>query len=224
MNQFVPQLMLGNALANSTNFPDFDPRWIQLDSWHIGAQYFMGLCPDGVSTKCKSDWIARAATGKLIPVEPGEVIETSIGLQKYDGNRSLWILSIGVLGQADRTSQVIVHKPFMGLLNKTIASADWMDYRYSDVFVGSCLENYGMRQRENFPNTWDMDIRIYSEVSGWQEEWSVNNFHRCDGWNPPMTNVESWNTSFTSQSVHWTATLGKVGTTKSNIQRVLASK
>jgi len=42
-NQFVPQLMLGNALAQSTGPPKYDPIWVQLDSWHFGAQYFMGI-------------------------------------------------------------------------------------------------------------------------------------------------------------------------------------
>ena len=41
-NQFVPQLMLGSTLCNSSNAPDYDPIWCKLSTWHIGAQYFMG--------------------------------------------------------------------------------------------------------------------------------------------------------------------------------------
>ena len=83
MNQFVPQLMLGNALANSTNGPEYHPSWIKMDTWHIGAQYFMGLCvrndtfPDGFECD-KETWVAKAATGRLVPVEPGELIETRL--------------------------------------------------------------------------------------------------------------------------------------------------
>lgn len=215
MNQFVPQLMLGNALANSTNYPDFKPHWLQLGSWHVGAQYFMGLCPDGKSTDCKADWIARAATGELIPVEPGERIETMFRLVPSRKNL-VWELSIGVQNQPERTSVLVVDKPFMGLLSRISAreARDWSDELYDLVYVGSCLENYGMEQRENFPTTWEMEIGVsaptQTPMKGWQHEWSVNHFHRCNSWDPPLTQVQSWNSSSNAQKVFWTANTGQV--------------
>ena len=109
MNQFVPQLMLGNTLANSTNGSEYNPKWIKMDAWHIGAQYFMGLCvqndtfPDGFECD-KETWIAKAATGRwLIPVEPGELIETRF---EFDAQH-VWRLHIGVVGGGpDRQSHV----------------------------------------------------------------------------------------------------------------------
>eukprot|EP01084_Bolivina_argentea_P210558 358344_1 len=39
-NQFVPQLMLGNVLCNSTNSGDYKPSWCKLTEWHIQSQYY----------------------------------------------------------------------------------------------------------------------------------------------------------------------------------------
>ena len=35
-NQFVPQLMLGRTLCDSSNHPDYSPVWCTLHKWHIG--------------------------------------------------------------------------------------------------------------------------------------------------------------------------------------------
>ena len=85
MNQFVPQLMLGNALANSTNAPDYNPIWIEMDSWHVGSQYFMALCNGTSGTFDCKNWIPKAATGKLVAVQPGEMVETSFVLKEEKG-------------------------------------------------------------------------------------------------------------------------------------------
>lgn len=40
MNQFVPQLILGNALDSSSGPPLYMPKWGQHDTWQFGAHYF----------------------------------------------------------------------------------------------------------------------------------------------------------------------------------------
>lgn len=195
MNQFVPQLMLGDALANSTNSPYYKPEWIKLDSWHIGAQYFMGLC---VKNETYSDgfecdpqtWLGRAATGRLVPVEPGEVVETSFELiQQRRGNskrfQRLWRLSIFVVGGGpDRRSVVIVDRPFMGLVE---ATKTWDEEIYENVYIGSCLENYGMESADDYPPGWQMNMEIWSPDSGtWWDAWRVDEKPTCP-WQPKST-------------------------------------
>lgn len=84
MNQFVPQLMLGNALCNSSNAPDYHPHWAKLTGWAIGAQYFFGVCDegsDGAYNCTAQSWTDKAATGALVPVEEGELISVSWAMQ-----------------------------------------------------------------------------------------------------------------------------------------------
>lgn len=40
MNQFVPQLILGNALDGSSGAPAFKPKWGMHTKWSFGAHYF----------------------------------------------------------------------------------------------------------------------------------------------------------------------------------------
>ena len=222
MNQFVPQLMLGNALANSSNDPDYDPQWIQLETWHIGAQYFMGLCPPYLSqstttttttttpstatagnASCRDSWIPKAATGDLIAVNPGEVIETTFRLVKGGGRRLQWQLRIGVLGQPHRTSVLVVDRPFLGLVPSTTT---WDEDVYEHVYVGSCcLENYGMIESKNYPPSWQIRMEIWSpgRLVDWKD-WRVAPKPTCD-WQPKSTVMS--NDTLTMQRAIWKANL-----------------
>ena len=194
MNQFVPQLMLGNALAHSTNFPDYNPIWMKMDEWHIGAQYFFALtCNHTEARKHSSDapsyfskhepcWIPKAATGKLIKVEPGELIETTFKLIQVSGSNDWeWHLRIGVVGaHPTRWSLVVVREPFMGFIpQKNGKSTSWQDDIYKNVTVGSCLENYGMKTSRNYPPTWEIIMDIIVNEKQWQP--SMDNFY-WDNW------------------------------------------
>jgi hypothetical protein len=77
MNQFVPQLMLGNPLCNSTGAPDFKPIWHEESSWVFGAQYFFELFNETANATQ-----GHAATGETFPVKEGEVIFTRYTLSK----------------------------------------------------------------------------------------------------------------------------------------------
>jgi len=213
MNQFVPQLMLGNALANSTNFPHYDPIWIELDQWHIGAQYFMGLCvpnasfPDGFDCNRDQPFVAKAATGDLIKVNPGEVVETSFELL-HVRNRVEWELRIGVMGTG-RFSVVLADTPFMGLVNST---KSWMEDTYAEVYVGSCLENYGMESPRNYPKTWEILIEVLghdsnkANVSMWNQ-WHMDHDRDCL-WQP-RSSVQSRSGGYWQRAI-WNATLSSI--------------
>lgn len=212
--------MLGNVLANSSNYPDYEPQWLELDEWHIGAQYFMGLtCNttndhkshlDEIGTDVTDEpcWIAKAATGKLVKVDPGEVIETTFELiQISDESDWEWHLRIGVVGaDPSRWSSVVSRRPFMGLLPGTA----WQDEIYKNVTIGSCLENYGMESSANFPLEWkiSMDVDTSSTKSTTESfawtDWATGGEPKCS-WLPHSTlsNTEG----STWQEATWTAVL-----------------
>ena len=220
MNQFVPQLMLGNVLANSSNYPDYHPQWIALDQWHIGAQYFMALpCNSTEPDNDKPCWIPKAATGKLVQVEPGEMIETTFTLvQVSDETVWEWHLRIGVVGaHPSRWSMVVARQPFMGLVPGTA----WQDDIYRNVTVGSCLENYGMTSQDSYPPLWKITMDVITTdtttpISGQKQElenptkdndfewddWAFGGGPKCS-WMPhsTLTNAEG----STWQRAIWTA-------------------
>ena len=66
MNQFVPQLMLGNPLCDSTGPPLYKPIWHEHTTWVIGSQYFFELFNH---TANKTE--GHAATGELFDVKAG---------------------------------------------------------------------------------------------------------------------------------------------------------
>lgn len=209
MNQFVPQLMLGNALANSTNAPDYKPIWIEMDSWHIGSQYFMALCNGTSGTFDCKNWIPKAATGKLVAVKPGEMVETSFVLKEEKGcckkSRLVWMLRMGVVGGGpERQSLVVVNRPFMGLVNST---KSWGEAIYDDIYVGSCLENYNMKSASSYPAKWEIHVHV-RDAPGRDEtfwhDWNLDQTPGCP-WQPVSTITNS--IDVVGQRVKWKAEL-----------------
>ena len=159
-NQFVPQLMLGSALCNSSNAAvdpasnkTYSPYWCTFDRWHIGAQYFFALYPDPTNHSSASGFDARAATGELIAVEPGETVYTRFtrGDHRADGGGGGgggWKLATGVVG--DRVPPSVVHapQPFMGLVP---SAPSWAVADYDVAYAGSCWELYGNRRASDYP-------------------------------------------------------------------------
>ena len=66
MNQFVPQLMIGHPLCDSTNAPAYDPLWRLETSYVFGAQYYFQIFNE---TTNRTD--SHAATGKLFNTTTG---------------------------------------------------------------------------------------------------------------------------------------------------------
>ncbi|CAB9496806.1 expressed unknown protein [Seminavis robusta] len=216
MNQFVPQLMLGNVLANSSNYPDYEPKWLVLDEWHIGAQYFFALpcnttsevapSDQNASVKRKPCWKPKAATGKLIPVKPGELVETTFTLvQVTNVDDWEWHLQMGVVGaHPNRWSLVVSRVPFMGLVKNT----KWQDDNYQNVTVGSCLENYNMYVANNYPSTWQISMDVIAPAGesrrvSW-DDWRLAGDEHCS-WQPKTTLASVDGSSW--QRVIWNATL-----------------
>ena len=54
-NQFVPQLMLGSALTNSTGYPNYNPVFTQLNKWYISSQYFFALIKNNSNSNSNSN-------------------------------------------------------------------------------------------------------------------------------------------------------------------------
>ena len=122
MNQFVPQLELGEALCGSTGPPEYqtgacsiiDP----LQQWVIQSQYFFGvLNHSGVPDPSGVSWTGHAVTGETIPVFPGEVVVTNF-TQLMNGT---WLLQFSVdesatgpiPGRGSVMSVVQVDHPYM---------------------------------------------------------------------------------------------------------------
>jgi hypothetical protein len=65
----------------------------------------------------------------------------------------------------------------MGLVN---ATNSWQEERYENIYVGSCLENYGMTNSKNYSPKWEIAMEVWpSSASPATSYWS--------DWNPPET-------------------------------------
>ena len=78
MNQFVPQLILGNALSGSSGPPNYTPSWAVHDTWAFGAHYFFEIF--NTSTNATD---GHAAYGPLFPASPGETLYTTFTSTKH---------------------------------------------------------------------------------------------------------------------------------------------
>eukprot|EP00947_MAST-08B_sp_MAST-8B-sp1_P000586 g586.t1 len=152
MNQFVPQLMLGNPLDGSGGPPDYKPKWHEHSTWCFGAQYFFEIF-NATSNKTE----AHAATGKTYDCKPGEELFTEFTLSED----WVWTLRMGVVGDPSRVSTVVAAKPFMGLLPASQTSS-WSEDVYSKAWSNTCWELYGIGKAENYPSS---DMRYTINIS-----------------------------------------------------------
>lgn len=211
-NQFVPQLYLGSVLCNSSNAvvedgTSYNPRGILLNSWHLGSMYYFALCDKGIDGdyNCTSTTFqSRAATGKLVPVEPGERVWTRFVL----GPDWVWTLGMGVVGGGpDRESYVTVERPFMGLLDST---SSWAEERYSSVGVGGCQENYNQKPG-SLPAPWKVDFTVTSMRSRnfWQP-WVEFVEAKCP-WAPKGKVTSCASRDNRTQTAHWVVSFSHGG-------------
>jgi hypothetical protein len=107
MNQFVPQLLLGNVLSGSTGPPNYDPTFSTISSYMFGAHYFFELF-DPV----KYATVPKAGYGKLFPTSPGETLFTSFDQTSgAPGHGPVWTLRMGVVNDPARVSVLTVAQP-----------------------------------------------------------------------------------------------------------------
>ena len=196
MNQFVPQLMLGNSLTASSGPPDYKPIWVEHASWVFSSQYFMEIN----NTKTGNAAEGHAATGDAYPAKEGEKVWTRFSLS----DDYVWTLGMGVVGDPNRTSTVVSEKPFMGLVEEDTAS--WKEPEYNMCNVNTCWELYGVTDEDHFPSTGSRyDISISSGEKPFPAPWLTK-------WNPLLENGYCANCSMsethnaTAQHVVWTVT------------------
>ena len=135
--------MLGNPLDGSKGPPDFMPLWHEHRTWCFGAQYFFEIFNETANTTQ-----AHAATGTTYNVSVGESIFTEFTLS----DDWVWTLRMGVVGDPERLSEVVVPKPFMGLLPESQTSS-WAEPVYSKAWSNTCWELYGIASADDYPQS-----------------------------------------------------------------------
>lgn len=194
MNQFVPQLMLGQPLCNSTGWPWYKPLW-NCDATHyiFGSQYFFEI-KNRTTEKTES----HAATGDVYPVSPGEKLYTKFALD----SEYVWTLEMGVVGDGARISVLRVPEPYMGLLRDETDS--WDEPAFNRTFVNSCWELYGMRDRAHYPSSGSVSEMLVERPENaeweWFTDWVEDEVPDCPG-APTSTISEEHNA--TTQRVVW---------------------
>jgi len=192
MNQFVNQLMLGQALYSSTGEPSYDPLWTTATTWIFAAQYFMEIYPNGT---------AKAAAGSWFNCSEKDILWTEYALDED----WVWTLSMGVVGDPTKTSVLSVPTPFMGLLGNETKS--WKEPAYSVAHFNGCWELYGISPYggTHYPSSssvYDMRTTLgpQQEPINWQEHWTNIEYATCPG-HPNATFMEIHNAS--QQDVLW---------------------
>jgi hypothetical protein len=186
MNQFVPQLELGEALCGSTGPAGgyqtgacsiVDP----LRQWVIQSQYFYGvLNHSGVPDPSGVSWTGHAVTGETIPVFPGEIVVTNF-TQLLNGT---WLLQYSVdvsspgpggpiEGRGNVMSLVQVDHPYMN------PELDWRHPDFNHTLAGACNEVYNLQSRKgDVARPLEMNISIIdgapSNDAQWMVDWQVN--------------------------------------------------
>ena len=164
-NQFVPQLMLGGCLCNSTESPDYKPIWCTFTDWYIGSQYF--FTTDNHKT-------AHAVTGDLIKVSPGDIVYTQFTL---DSSSFIWRLKMGVKG-TNKVSIVEADKPFMGLIKDY---QSWNASEFVSAVIGSDWELYGLDNKDNYPPYMNYTMNITtSKAANFWSNWVYHQDNTCD--------------------------------------------
>ena len=193
MNQFVNQLMLGQPLYGSTGPPDYNPLWMPVTTWIFAAQYFMEVFDNHT---------AKAAAGPWYNCTEGEILWTEYSLD----DSWVWTLSMGVVGDASRTSSFRAEKPFMGLLESN-GTSSWSEPAYQYAFLNGCWELYGIAPygTTHYPSSSSVyDMRTVAGPAqapiDWQLHWSDDEWATCPG-HPNGTFTEIHNA--TQQDVGW---------------------
>ena len=177
MNQFVPQLILGNALDGSSGPPDFLPHWGEHKTWSFGAHYFFETL--NASTQQVQ---GHAAYGDMYAAKAGETLFTSFEQsERPAGNGdTMWTLKMGVVGDSTRVSTVEVEQPYMGLgAHWDVPTASWRELNYTNLCVNACWELYGADDRAHLPSSGSRyDIKIEQGKPGttksvfpWVTQW-----------------------------------------------------
>ena len=112
-NQIVPELFLGNVL--DTSDAAHAPSWHQRSTWGIEAQYYW---KNGATS------ISYAQTGRVVKVNPGDEITTTI---RYDAQAGTIVASIAdeSLSGSASVSTITITRPFP---NEPALFKSWTDF------------------------------------------------------------------------------------------------
>lgn len=161
MNQFVPQLILGNALDSSSGPPNYTPKWGMHKEWAFAAHYFFETF-----NPAKNGTDAHAAYGDMYPAKAGETLYTSFQIKPSTKPNAgpVWTLTMGVVGDSTRTSTVVAEQPYMGLgVDWPVPTTRWDELNYTNMCVNSCWELYGANDPAHLPSSGSKyDIKISS--------------------------------------------------------------
>ena len=134
MNQFVPQLILGDALDGSSGPPHYNPHYGHHSTWSFAAHYFFEIF-DVPSNST----IAKAAYGDLFPAHQGETLFTNFSATPTEDGSPIWTLTMGVLGDSSRVSVLRVDKPYMGLGELwDVPSKSWGELNFTNFCTNAC--------------------------------------------------------------------------------------
>jgi hypothetical protein len=183
MNQFVPQLELGEALCGSTGAVGgyqtgpcaiVDP----LRQWVIQSQYFFGvLNHSGIPDPSGVSWTGDAVTGETVPVFPGEVVVTNFTML----SNGTWLLLLSVdpvdaakiPGRGNTVSVVQVDHPYMN------PDLNWLHPDFNHTLAGACNEVYNLQRRfGDVARPLEMNITVAdagrTSVDPVWSDWKVN--------------------------------------------------
>jgi hypothetical protein len=180
MNQFVPQLILGNALDGSSGAPAYKPHWGEHKTWQFGAHYFFETASNASASAALD---GHAAYGEMFGAAAGETLFTSFrqSAGARDGvDGPVWTLQMGVVGDASRLSTVVAAQPYMGLgAAWDEPTTSWAELNYTNMCVNACWELYGADDRDHLPSSGSAyDVRIerpaghasFPWVTQWDED------------------------------------------------------
>ena len=198
MNQFVPQLILGDALDGSTGPPNYDPHYGHHYTWMFGAHYFFEIF-DGSNVQ------AKAAYGDLYPTVEGETVFTSfVASEGAPGKGPVWTLEMGVVGDASRTSRIVIDQPYMGFgASWPVPTTRWDELNYTNICINACWEIYGGIDPDHLPSsgtTYDLKItRGAGQTYPWATQWD-----RDEGAGTCFADAIAETHTALEQHVYWT--------------------
>lgn len=206
MNQFVPQLILGEALDGSSDFPNYQPRWGHHKTWMFGAHYFFQV----YTNELRTEYEAHAAYGELYPASPGEMLYTQLNAAG-PLEAPVWTLTMGVVGDSTRVSTIVVPQPYMGLGAKwKTPSISWAEANYTNMSSHSCWELYGANDLARFPSTGtSYTVTIFPADTAptspfpWDSEWHSGGHEGPGTQSPCGTGTVSEEHSSEFQRVTW---------------------
>jgi hypothetical protein len=164
----------------------------------FGAHYFFEIF-DGSNVQ------AKAAYGDLYPTVEGETVFTSfVASEGAPGKGPVWTLEMGVVGDASRTSRIVIDQPYMGFgASWPVPTTRWDELNYTNICINACWEIYGGIDPDHLPSsgtTYDLKItRGAGQTYPWATQWD-----RDEGAGTCFADAIAETHTALEQHVYWT--------------------